>query len=230
METFEDVIPINYMGGSGGHFLSSWITYAKYNFSEYRLSENSNAHDNLKECEWENPDQGMYFINMTWEEQLKFLQSLQIVPQWNKMLGGKLNKPYFFPVHSKYQKYLVEAFNKVITITYEEKDIEDIAKVYAVKRGIDLLNQNASFTRSLYKQQKLALLDHIQIYQNHDVVNCLYISWEKLINLPYDDLADKISNFLDIKNLYFSIDFLENWRIGTKKCIEVYDNQIRITH
>ena len=205
------------MGGTGGHFLSSFLTYAKYKILFNKLSTYGNAHDNIQEVESEKflmKD----FVDKTFNEQLDYLKTLKTTKFFSKLVN--LTPPYFISVHSIHQDLFTTEFDKTILVSYEKSDIETIAKVYALKRGYDILNGDIRLVRSLYKQQLESLSKNIDFYKEKPIKNILYIKWQELLSLESDKFESKLSDFLNMK-MHFNRRFLDDWRTGCQKCIQI---------
>ena len=214
-----DIIPIGYLGGSGGHFLGSFLTKAKYNYPDkINLSNHGNSHNNYKEMSM--PDE---FVKVSAEEQIKIIKEIQP----NTLRGYTLQTPYFFACHIIDADLLVNNFEKVIYIHYEYEDIYEIAKAYYGKWMLD--EQNVQVENP--KSTAIAIFALISDMKNKLKVvkdrkdlepNVCNISWKELVHAEPNILIDKLSKFIGIDSSRFSESDLNLWRTATIACIDKY--------
>ena len=193
-----DIIPIRFLGGTGGHFVDAWITEAKFRnlnlpYDKQRFSSLGNAHDFPKEFE---------------EVIHRFTVSSPVEEHMDAILKVKPSyfcshiAPYTLLTHIRDGKLLEEHFKKVIHISCEPDDIETIAKVFVSKNNklSDIeLQERISFTR-------LKIHD---FYPSNNP-NVLNLFWKELIRGDPFMLKEKVEQYTMISNL--DIEFLLTWR------------------
>ena len=117
-----DIIPITFMGGTGGAMLTQLLIKAKnLDFSDIILSEHGHAHSNYQDftiCEFgvTNPDM----------HKIKHVLNSDVIGKY---------PPYFISLHLKDLELSKKYFNKIIRITYDNNDISDIFKNNAWKKS-----------------------------------------------------------------------------------------------
>ena len=216
-----DIIPIGYLGGSGGHFLGYFLTKAKYKFEDdILLSEHGNTHNNFKEMSM--PDD---FVNVKVDEQIKLIKEAQ-----PKSLNNvPLKEPYFFACHIIDASILLEQFDKAIYIHYDYEDTYDIARAYYGKWIVDhnqteLENTKGTAVTILFliadMKEKLKLIKN-RVDLEPNVCN---VSWKELVHADSSILINKLSKFTEIDSNNFTKTDLDKWRRYTISCIDKYRN------
>jgi len=214
-----NIIPIGYLGGTGGHFLGSFLTKAKYNYpDEINLSEHGNSHNNYKEMSM--PDN---FVDVSVEERIDIIK--QIKP--NVLKGYELQSPYFFACHIIDADILVDNFEKVIYIHYDYEDTYDIARAYYGKWVVDVQKKQLENTKSIAFAIIYLIADmksKLEIVKNRKDLgpNICNISWKELVHGEPNILVDKLSSFTGIDSNRFSEPDLKLWREATIGCIDKY--------
>jgi len=213
----EDIIPVTYMSGTGGNFLSKFITMAKNNSKDYlQLSKHGNAHG------LENTELSGSGIGPTQpkteksDDDLKIKKILSNTPKEN-------TSPIYYPCdHIVDLERCMKFFKKSIRITLEQRDIQDVAFSYTGKFEID---HRENDKKTAMFNLKWHAFVYISQYAKHftdniQLPNVLYISWKELM---YNDpiiLINKLHNFTLIPKENFNVENLINWRKATISCIE----------
>lgn len=214
-----DIIPIGYLGGSGGHFLGYFLTKAKYKFKDkILLSEHGNTHDNFKEMAM--PDE---FVNVSVDEQLELIKELQP----NSLNNVPLVTPYFFACHIIDADKLLEHFNKAIYIYYDYEDIYEISKAYYGKWIVDHTQTHLESTKGTAFTIIYLMADmknKLKLIKNRVDLepNLCNVSWKELVHDDSSILINKLSKFTDIDINNFSKSDLDKWRQYTISCIDKY--------
>ena len=210
MSPTEDIIPITFMGGTGGNFLCHFIVSAKRNSKDViELSKHGNAHENcLKEAP--GPPFGH---NQPDTKKIIFILT--------QPLHSVAEKPYYTSAHITDINLINTYFKKSIRITYEQTDIEEIASVYYGKWYID--GNNVKSFSNTKRSHKI----HIGMFQPtftkiENMSNVLFISWKELFKGDIEELIRKISIFTDINLDNFSRESIVHWRTKTQYCIDTF--------
>lgn len=213
MELSEDIIPVTYMGGTGGSFLCHFITNAKLNDKNLIvLSVNGNTHYAVNR-EIENPQQGVSKPDM---DKINFI--------FEQDLDPTLTKPCYTNAHITDLKLITQYFKKSIRITYDLDDVNELCNVMFGKWYVDdvlggKIAINQTYTKSTIK---LGFLGWITKFNKQDIPNMLFISWKELFKGNIDELINKLSTFTDINTDNFSKESLIHWRNRTQQCIDKY--------
>ena len=207
------IIPVTYAGGTGGKFLSYLLNSANIpNYKPAPLSKHGNAH-----AIYDNDVINMYTLPYTIE-----------VPA-NEQISELLNYvnndviPIFCCCHILGIDELVKNFEKVIQISYDEKDIPDIAYAYTAKIGID--ENNNQEIDNLSNLVKLCAISNFKIiakftYRSDLEPALLTVTWKELYQGDVDNLIAKLSNFANLSKDNFKKDQIIEWRTLTNDGIE----------
>ena len=218
MSLNKDIIPIMYMGGTGGHFISAFIRSARehskskpsfFNFSEY-----GNAHR-------ASVDLGSAGgVGVPIEIQIKTILNHKII----------IEPPCCPPVHFIDIDATMKVFEKAIKITYDDFDIHEISHVFFIKQMIEEKKFKVTNTDDCRKElKKISLWTskfkcHFQTDGKYED-RVLSISWKEIYKQDTSDLIIKLSNFTGIPECKFNKNKLEEWRTLTKKGVDLV-NQI----
>jgi len=205
----EDIIPITYFKGSGGHLLCHLLVDAKKNYPENDikniLTDYGQAHlgffdFKLPQLPWINTDEGK--INCV----------LNTLPK------SESNPPYFFSAHLIDLNLVNSYFKKSIRIIYDLDDAKDLATIFYYKFFNTLQNPFDS-TKTI--QDLILESENSQEFwtKEIDMPNVLFVSWKELFKGDIESLITKLSNFTDINNANFSRTSIIYWRELTKKCL-----------
>lgn len=206
----EDIIPITFMGGTGGNFLCHFIVSAKRNIQDIiELSEHGNAHENcLKEAP--GPSFG---VNQPDIKKINFILT--------QPLYSEIEKPYYTSAHITDINLVTTNFKRSIRITYELNDTEEISAVYYGKFYIDTINSN-------FKTQQIEYINissirwQTKFTKLENIPNVLFVSWKELFRGNIEELITKISIFTEIDANNFSRESLMHWRNKTQYCIDKF--------
>jgi hypothetical protein len=198
------------MSGSGGNFLSRFITFAKLNSTDIlKLSKHGNAHAGYVELP-------RSILGPSDNDNLKIEQMLNAIPK------GNVLPIYYVPAYILDIKLCMNFFEKVIRITYKKDDIEDITYSYLGKYQLDFAHKDKSTNVfNLYMHTLIFISKYVKDFSIlEENANILYISWKELVYYDPDILINKLHNFIQIPKENFNLENLYNWRKATIFCIE----------
>lgn len=206
-----DIIPIRYMSGTGGQFLSNFITAAKNkNFEHIVLSEHGNAHTNN-------------LLDFLFNEKIGFSpqedDSIKIKSLLSITKHDKSNPPYYPAMHIRDIGILTEMFTKNISIWYEDNDVNDIAIAFYGKYYMDQ-EQSSIITVHDYVTIKLTIQQRLSVFKEHASNSVLNLSWKEMLHNDPSHMINKISSFTAIPKENFNIDNLLKWRHATIHCLQ----------
>ena len=207
-----NIIPITFMGGTGGNFLSHLLTTAKVNkVIKLKLSKYGNAHTQFKEVHIP-----AYSIDTDSFMQVNHLY--QMLPK-----KAESNPPFFVSCHIRDHLIVADRFEKSIRITYEKDDIDILSKVmlgiYALE-SLDISTDDTATLQNLLRQYVGKYNRFLPYFQNQSTDNILCVRWKDLIQNDPDDLILKLSNFTGINKERFDVTHIVAWRDATVKGIE----------
>jgi hypothetical protein len=209
-----DIIPIRYISGTGGQFLSNFITAAKNNNKyDIALSVHGNAHQNNL-SDFIIPKNSA-FGPCAQHDPLNIDAML-------KLTGKEGSVPVYYPaMHLMDIELLLSTFDKVISIIYDIEDISDIALIFYGKFYLDepQSNNNISFSHR-YVTTKITLKYSHRFFKEYESDNVLNVSWKELFHLDTNILIEKISAFTRIPKENFNISNLLEWREATLQCLD----------
>lgn len=205
----KDCIPINFLGGSGGSFLCSFLTAAKYNdqvkfvFTEYSGMHTLRYSDIPTHIH--GPDEHLM-------KKLQFIISSDTLKPDHK-------PPYFTTIHAPDTNEILSYFDKVIHISIDESDLNDISCCLVLK----LHGTEDEILIKNYKSYAKRYSGYFEVLNSDKVLN---ISWKDILYNDPDILVSKLSGFTEIPISNFNLDNLINWRSGTKETIELGNKYI----
>ena len=208
----EDIIPVSFMGGTGGNFLCHFIVSAKRNVQDIiELSKYGNAHDHgLKDI-----DGPPYGVTMPDHVKINYiLNNANLV---------KVEKPYYTSAHLVDIDLINSTFKKSIRITYDLDDISDISAAFYGKSRIDVRKTKLSIKHPANLEVTLLQSKFNEKFKkNENMPNVLFVSWKELFKENIDDLITKLSTFTSISYVNFSVESLIQWRTKTQYCLDTF--------
>lgn len=199
------VIPIVYMAGTGGHFLSAFLRKARLNEieSNFKLSVYGNCH-NIR------LDLGSAGgLADPLDEKIEIIK--------RNVVDHSIT--HYWPLHSDNIDHVMREFDKCIKITYTESDITDVAAIFYVKWGIEGQHITEPFKEFNFHR----MLHDYQPYfcPNIDYSDrILNISWYELYHEDrIDDVIKKLSDYTNIPIDNFDKNFMFAWRRNTQRCL-----------
>ena len=206
MELNENIIPIAYYPGTGGHFLCHFLVNAKHKKQLHvRLSETNHSHYGLKD--------------LPLDSDFKGHSDEHIINAVNKVIPFLYaKKPYFFPAHITSAKLINENFKRSIKIVYELDDIKEIATIYYKK--FYLSSENTDKSKSLDHFINLAERSNCYNKKENNYPNILFLSWKEYFKGNTENFVEKLSLYTGIQKENFFVDSLLYWRKKTYECLE----------
>lgn len=216
-----NVVPVNYMGGSGGQFLSSLIYAAAHKKEDtFVFSENGNSHDSKKYLGSPPASLG---DDPTGKINLNFLKEFSTTIPEDTIV---------YP-HGHYANpdLLMEYFYKQIKTCFEINQLSEIIGVFMLKNpehSLKFKNVKGKELHDLYNIDKIVKWRYV--VGNYFTRLCrpcpdleprmLNVSWNQLVYLDPEILISNVSKFTNIPNEDFSRDAIVNWRSLTLETIE----------
>jgi len=226
----DDIIPITYIGGTGGNFLCHFIVSAKRNVKNIKLSEHGNAHQgNFKDIY--GPNVGP---NVSDQYKIDFIMS-QLEQINQKDIPGMtvIKKPYYTSSELIELDLINSHFKKSIRIIYDNDDHNELCSVYYGKWFIDDRKQiplegGFNFEGELNQLNLKKIFETTYINfsllfsKRENMPNVLFISWKEIFKGNVEELITKISIFTHINMEQFSKEILIQWRNKTQYCIDKF--------
>jgi|688.fasta_scaffold537629_2 hypothetical protein len=209
-----NIIPIVYMGGTGGNFLGYLLTSAKLKITDgIVFSKYGNAHESIKEIN--QPPLGNTIQGTMDDTMLDLILNI-------KPINHKSQPPYFCPCHVKHMNRVKDLFQTSIQITYEKEDIDDLALIFMGKWWIDSKNRSKLLVNStsVINLFKLDYNVHLLNYPPIIDPSVLIVTWHELFKGDSALLVQKLSHFTSIPKENFLVNKLIEWRRRTKNGIE----------
>jgi hypothetical protein len=208
MHKITNIIPILFMGGTGGHFLAYLINSAsRKNTNRVQLSEYGNAHSS---------GFGIGISNHSVNDDTSRI--IQLLINSRKNVSDK-ELICYSPCHITDFELASKFFDKMIRITYTEADIESISLIFVGKTLIDSGTANSNSLKQSIRWSKY------QKYQSHFSPSVeindriLEVSWDELFKTDGNQLINKLSSFTNIPPAHFTLTNLEEWRLATNRCL-----------
>jgi len=210
---YKAVVPVIYMGGTGGHFLSALISRARLAIrnTDYRLSPYGNCHDTYRDLG------SCGGVDTPFDQQISRLRDHFLSP----------NAPgpvYYPPMHLIDHARVMDTFERAIKITYSKSDVSSIAKIFLIKWGVETEQWDLQDPQKMRQNQHYfigLLMRFLRIWEpNTDYgTRLLNISWQDLISADAQLLIQQISRFTNIDETAFDQEFLQEWRARTQLAI-----------
>lgn len=220
-----DLIPIIYIGGTGGSFLSfvldsTAIGTAK-NFKP-KFTPNGSAHLMPR-----------FTTMIPMQVDLPVDYQIDAVINYQN-IGYDPDIPIFACFHMSIIREIMAHVERAILITYETEDIPDILSAFLAKRWIDgLYNNDGTRFDSVVDENDIDGLakrykEHLRLlvdYQ-HKFTPCvdynnriLNLSWKEIIDYDPMILINKLSEFTGYETDRFDTDVIYEWQCRTRDCI-----------
>lgn len=195
-----DYIAIAFKGGSGGKFLSAWLTNAKLINSHFKLTLEGSA----------NPSE--FEINHDFEQPkpIEFHKTYAQTVKPNKDTSA----PYFYTTSTINPNELSDEVYKMIQITFDEDDVDLIFRLYCAKNYALV---NATPLHQLYLE---IYNSQIRISNIPKKQNIMFLSFKELMFGDVEPLINKLAEFTGLDPLKFERKLLDEWR---SKSLEAAD-------
>ena len=229
----KNIVPITFIAGTGGRFISYLINSAKaIESTPLKLSKYGNAHA-IWDLEIEIASTPFNNLTSSAENAKFFFSSFAMARK--KVNYTKNNPlPYYGSCHTDDVEGLLWYFDKVINISFDVEDIHNIALVFAGKAYVDDANINdTAVLKQLYSNTITLLINSVRRPKPELEPNLLNISWKDIYQNDPTKLIHKLSEFCNIPHEKFRIDELIEWRNRTSNCIKemssILDNNDRVS-
>ena len=205
----QDYISVRYFGGSGGTFITSWLTAAKNESDQYlSLTNVGSADPSVLEIQQSVPH------NFRSEQHKQFLST--VVPG----VAGTA-PPYFVLDQSKSLDDSLECVQRVINISYDINDVDDIAWCNYKKSFMQQQNVNLLDAESILEQITETVGGcWIKFRAKTDTERVCYVKWKDLLSGDPVVLVEKLAGFTGISVSKFDLALLGQWRTGTRTLLD----------
>jgi hypothetical protein len=204
----QDYISVRYFDGAGGKFLTSWLTASKNENPQYvSLTDVGSANPSVLEIQQSVPH------TFRSDQHKQFLST--VVPG---VSGAE--PPYFVLDQSKSLDESLECVQRVINISYDIDDVDDIAWCNYKKSYMQQQNVNLLDVESILEQVTETVGGcWIKFRAKTDTARVCYIKWKDLLAGDSSSLINKLSQFTGIHMDNFDVTLLNEWRTATQALI-----------
>ena len=207
----QHVIPINYFGGSGGQFLSSFLYSAREKeYNQWHFSEAGRAHDSEKDWIPQGSNDQNVIVGIladpTGEKNLNLLLTYAERAPKNKVT---------YPMgHFANPDEILKYFDKQIKIYFEPEHEDEIIGVMMSKVPEHFPGKLVNPTDSAWIHRKSLMNRFLRLRSNAPDLEprLLNISWNEMVYLDPDILVSKLSNFTQIPKENFDKERFIIWR------------------
>jgi len=205
----QDYISVRYFDGAGGKFLTSWLTAAKNESDQYlSLTNVGSADPSVLEIQQGVPH------NFRSEQHKQFLST--VVPG----VAGTA-PPYFVLDQSQSLDDSLECVQRVINISYDINDVDDIAWCNYKKSFMQQQNVNLLDAESILEQITETVGGcWIKFRAKTDTERVCYVKWKDLLSGDPVVLVEKLAGFTGISVSKFDLALLGQWRTGTRTLLD----------
>ncbi len=233
----DTVIPIRFFGGTGGHFVTCWLTQAKLGrTNDIQLSNYGNSHDGYREFLL--VERSLYGFG-TYSGGLRSIEGHRFTHFFKNYIPKILpDPPYFVASEAEDLSALIDLYPKTVAITYEQEDASILSKILIAKWGIEenklarydygnlwAIKQNA-YAKIRVKTHYFEI--HHKLFDPTTIdPRALNLPWRDLFSAPALDIVDKLSSYTDIPKDNFQIKDLMRWRAATQKGIDQIDQYVQ---
>lgn len=199
-----DIIPILYVGGTGGNFLSAFLFHARElqnNWEE--LNPVGHAH-NVGKDPYNGHGGGIGTPSIVHIKDLLSMPNNDIVK--------------YPPSHCSDIDLALTFFNKLIKTYFDEDDFDEIVRVFLVKASKSVAVDDIE-TEFISRARFLKLPKYQALRSRYNSSNVLNISWKDLLYNNPLSLITMLSEFTSLPTANFPIEQLLIWRKLTKKSI-----------
>lgn len=210
MNSHRKIIPITYLGGTGARFLTYFLTCAKLNkFEEPKLSEHGSAHFGLFKELGTTP---WGIEERTSAEHIEWIESKSI---------ENYDEPLFVTAHILDLDLALEHFDKVIRLTYDEDDMDEINHVFLGKFGLDDFKIKKTPNEFLIFRMPTYIRLHPNFTRRPELEpRVLFVSWKEMYHYDLDVIITKLHHFTEIPKNNFNADAFNHWRNVTRLGVE----------
>ena len=200
-----DTIPVRYMVGTGGVFLTTVLTGAKYNEKiAIKLSRYGNCHSREQDfSHYIHPSHGLGPIH---DDDIK-MNAL------NSMTFAFGEPPYFVHTHITDLKKTLSQFPKVLTISYTIDDYETLSDVIIYKYTQDTAMKSHDLDKSMEFWTKIMIKYHSHF--NEEAEGNTNIPFNLMLNGDIEEFVSVLSNVSGYPRENFDREFINEWRRKT---------------
>jgi hypothetical protein len=208
---FFNIVPVVFVGGSGGNFISRFISMARdNNQTPAKFSKHGNSHSGRLI----NFDHIYSKISHICEDVIPLIKKERYLP---------LDKTFYPSLHVGDVNVVPTIFNRAIKITFDQNYQQEVALVYVLKEEVD--RQNKTFTiekvnariRFVEKYNRLynccAAIDHPNVFN---------IDWTEIMYGNPQLFIEKLAEFTQIPFENFNLTNLLTWQNMTTSTIKQY--------
>lgn len=191
-----DYIAIWFKGGTGGKFLSTWLTNAKLMDTSFNMAAHGGCNDGYRELEHD------------FERPTLFAKHIEYV----RTVRPKVEtiSPYFYTTGCWYPNSLADEVNKLIFIRYDLSDIDLIFQFYLSKNKGSV--QTISDSELIHIYQAIKRMYVRVISKNTFPSNVFPIEFKDLVFSPPESLIHNLSEITGLKAENFNKEILTEWR------------------
>ena len=206
------IIPVSYCTPTGGAFISALLTAAKNNnFNEASFMKHGNSHrtglDDITVPRGDMLDTDEYKLDL-----------LLTAPIEN-------NSPYFISTHLTDLSLLTSNFDKVIRITYDRDDIDELVNVYIGKVCFDVFDRDIVLAKRRGVMHMLYMINAAESFSSGTSTDSiLFISWKTIFHGNSAKLIKILSNFTKINKSQYNVDLVDAWKEKTRECISTVES------
>ncbi len=207
-----DIVPVLFMGGTGGHFLSAFLYHAREGDNYWQFSKCGNAHHSQKN--------NSSFSGGVSYPAINHINALLKLPVFGKIM--------YIRSHCHDPSLALLHFDKVIKTYYETKDVDELNLVFLAKWGLDEGNLNIDELKNRLISPAMTAVHHSKYFEfpelgnYYESENLLNISWQELMHNDPITLINKLSQFTNLSVDRFPLDKLLTWReltmAGVNEC------------
>ena len=208
------IIPVSYCTPTGGAFIAAFLTAAKNNnFAQPEFMKYGNSHrtglDDVVVPRGEMLDTDEHKLNLLLDAPIED------------------NVPYFISTHLEELSILESNFDKVIRITYDSTDIDELINVYIGKVCFDVFDRDLTLSKRRGVMHMLYMLNHKESFVTGTTTDSvLYLPWKTIYHDDSSKLIKKLSKFTSIPVSQFNVQFLDSWKNKTQECISTVETLI----
>lgn len=206
-----NVIPVNYFGGSGGQFLSSFLYSASQkDNNNWKFSDTGNSHYSKQH---RIPVIKGLIEDPTSSNNLKLLlEFATTIPE---------NITVYPQAHFAQPEELFKYFDKQIKIYFEPEQADELIGVIILKNPEGFLNLDISKNGRVWARRKQLMQTYHRLCNSCPDLEprMLNVSWNELVYFDPDILVSKLSKFTQIPKEDFNMEKFLEWRTLTLKTI-----------
>lgn len=204
-------VAVRYRAGTGGKFLTSWLTCAKLHRTDLNFTQFGDSRNLYFDAEviFDSPGSDFRFIKTF------------VAPT----ILRNTKPPYFYYTNYIDVKDLITKVYKVINISYSVEDIPDVHTIFFCKNRIENEDQ---IPRGMADRVNVSLHKTIKDYEYYPDPNLLDVPFKELFRGEISILKSKLSDFTQIPIENFSDNMILTWRERTSVALEEFRGTIKL--